>query len=220
MAASAPLGASAAATARKAGSEGSKSSAKKSGKSSAGGAAGGKAVKKSRTCKTCPRFLYECGAKLIDGAPITVYHLFIRVTDQKIGAQPVFRAGPTKDGAPSISGVVGGYLASDSSKSAEEGHTENPSDASDFGTLHAVTQGDYLASIEFSASNKFVEVKETRKNHLPKFAMANGIVNAKKIKYVPTGPNSNSYAMSILKYAGLPRKKPNVKAPGHGMYIL
>ena len=65
-----------------------------------------------------------------------------------------------------------------------------------------------------------VVLRDTNANYNPKLAAAALAIDAKKIKYNPTGPNSNSFAMSIVKKAKLPNKYPNVNAPGAGMNLL
>ncbi len=208
------------ATGRSSGS-GSRSSQSSPGGASRSSAAGGETarrVQRVRTCRTCPRWLYETGAKYIDTTlGVSYYHLFVRATEQRLGLQPVFRAGPSQDGSPSVLGVVSGFTAPDSSKDQEEDHVP---ETGDYGTIEAVSLPEYVASIEFDLHNRFAKVRETNANYTSRFLTCIVLVNQKAIKYEPTGPNSNSFAMTCLAYAKLPVRKPNVRAPGHGMRLL
>ena len=110
-------------------------------------------------------------------------------------------------------------IASDSSKSAEENYAP-AGDGSDYGTIKFQFSPDYLASGEVDPTNRFVTLKDTNQDYNPKLLQGSMMIDAKNIKYEPTGPNSNSFAMSIVRYAGLPRNKPSGAAPGDGMYLL
>ena len=203
------------------GSSGGRSS-QSSGGSSASAGKQAQRAKKSRICKTCPKWRYRVGARYLGGVlGYNWYHLFVVAWDRKTsGLMPTYSAFPSGEGDASILGAIGGMSASDSSKTAEEGHTTDPNDDSDFGTLDYKFSADYLTSGEASPSNKFVTLRDTNANYNTKLITAAMAVDAKKIKYVPTGPNSNSFAMTIVKKAGLPQKHPSIRAPGAGMNLL
>jgi hypothetical protein len=150
------------------------------------------------------------------------YHLFVTAWERNTtGARATYSAFPSNENAsPAISRIVGGMSASDSSKSPKEDHVPSAEDSSDFGTIKFHFSPEYLASGEFSPGNKFVTLKDDNTDYNAKLLAGSMMIDRKNIQYVETGPNSNSFAMSIVRYAGLPKRKPSVNAPGDGIYLI
>ena len=73
---------------------------------------------------------------------------------------------------------------------------------------------------EYTSGNQFVTNEQTDIDHQPDLKGGKDEVNLKKIKYHPTGPNSNSFVPSVLGYASLPTNYPDVNAPGVGVKLL
>jgi hypothetical protein len=120
---------------------------------------------------------------------------------------------------PGYGGRISGAMTSDSSKTAEEGHEPDPADTDDFGYIQASIAADYLTSGEAAASNRFVTLRDTNTNLTAQLLAQAMVIDAKRIRYVAAGPNSNSFAMTIAQKVGLPRNKPSGHAPGSGMSI-
>ncbi|WP_298258215.1 hypothetical protein [uncultured Litoreibacter sp.] len=154
----------------------------------------------------------------------TYYHLFViawnRGGSGASGLKMTFSAFPSHDGNPSVWGAISGASTSDSSKQAEEGHKRDPSNDADMGYIKPEIAPDYYTSGEVALGNKFVTIRDTNANYVPKLLAASSQIGMKRIKYDPTGPNSNSYAMSIVRKAKLPDRKPAVTAPGAGMQLI
>jgi hypothetical protein len=191
--------------------------------SSASSAKGVKKELDRRTCKTCPDWRYEMGMRRLGGVPYvyTYHHLFVVAWNRGgTGMMPTYSAFPSREGGDAgIWGPISGAMQSDSSKSAEEGHTPDARDTSDMGYLKFTFAADYGGSFELAPGNTFVTLKDTNENlNIKLFAESNRI-DARRIKYVPTGPNSNSFAMSVAGGAGLPRRHPPGTAPGAGMQL-
>jgi len=133
---------------------------------------------------------------------------------------PTFSAFPSEQGGDAgIIGPISGAFQSDSSKSVEEGYETDPSDSGDMGYLKFSYAADYLASFEVAPGNQFIILRDTNQDLTAKLFAAATEIDAKRIKYVPTGPNSNSFAMSVAGNVGLPRKHPPGTAPGAGMQL-
>ena len=179
-------------------------------------------MRRGRICKTCPKWRYRVGARYLGTLGVyTWYHLFVVAWDRRsTGLMPTYSAFPSSQGTPGILGLIGGVSTSDSSKEADEGHTADPNDNSDFGTLDYHFSPDYVTSGEADPSNKWTVLRDTNYNYNPRLAAASLAIDAKNIRYDPTGPNSNSFAMSIVRHVGLPNRYPNVSAPGAGMQLL
>lgn len=175
---------------------------------------------KGRTCKTCPQWRYRMGIRQLGSIlGISWHHLFL-VEDER-GRDPIgtHSAFPSKEGDAGAWGPIVGKFTSDSSKPIHENHETDSEDEADMGFLAPKFSPDYYRSGEYSASNRFVLLEERDTSVFSKLvAYADGILK-RRITYVPTGPNSNSYAMSLAEAAGLPRKKPSGDAPGSGMKL-
>lgn len=164
------------------------------------------------------------GIRKLGGVPYVYqwHHLFLTAWNQGgTGAMPTFSAFPSNEGgSPGIGALIGGLSTSDSSKEVEENHTPDPDDADDFGHIKPSFIPDYYTpGGEWAPGNRFVTLRETRNNLTPRLSVEAAKIGAKQIKYVATGPNSNSYAMSLAERVGLPRRKPAGDAPGSGMRI-
>lgn len=199
------------------------SSSRGGGGSSASSAKAYKKEKRRRTCKTCPVWRYEMGIRKLGGVPYIYqwHYLFVVAWNRGgSGALPTYSAFPPSEGVnPGLSGVISGVSTSDSVKNVEEGHVPNPDDSEDFGYLKAHISPDYYVSGEVAPSSRFITLKDTNRNLTAKLAAESMIIDAKRIKYVPTGPNSNSFAMTIAEKSELPRRKPAGDAPGSGMRL-
>jgi hypothetical protein len=200
---------------------GSGSGSSRSG-SSGSGAQTGQAYDNLRFCRTCPQWQYQMGMRQIGSVSgYTYHHLFVIAWDRRdTGRKGTYSAFPSNQNAsPGLSGVIGGMMTSDGSKTVQEEY-QPTGDASDFGTLKFHYSPDYASSGELDYNARFVVLKDTSQDYNPKLIEASNIIDMKNIKYEPTGPNSNSFAMSIVRYAGLPRNKPSGNAPGEGIYLL
>ncbi len=163
------------------------------------------------------------GLRRLGGIPYvyTYHHLFVVAWNRGgTGLMPTYSAFPSTDGGNAgIWGPISGAMQSDSSKSVDEGHVLDPTDSSDMGYLKFTFAADYFASGEVALGNTFVTLKDTSRNLNAQLFAAAQVIDAKRIRYVPTGPNSNSFAMSVAGDAGLPRKHPPGTAPGAGMRL-
>jgi len=146
---------------------------------------------KNRICATCPTWLYQMGANKIDFTLIGIsfYHLFALVIRRTDGATLVARGGPS--GSPD--GSYGKLIATLSSWED---------------SIEAGRPGLTFRDLETSEQNRTLTI----------YSESERIHNL-KLDYAPTGPNSNSFAMSVVEGAGLPALSPVVKAPGKGMRI-
>ena len=178
------------------------------------------AAEKGRTCKTCPQWRYRMGIRQLGSMlGISWHHLFL-VEDER-GRDPIgtHSAFPSKEGDAGILGPLVGKFKSDSSKPIDEDHETDSEDTADMGYLAPQFSPDYYRSGEYSASNRFVVLEERDTSLFFQLEQyAEGILK-RRITYVPTGPNSNSYAMSLAEAAGRPRNKPSGDAPGSGMKL-
>lgn len=127
-----------------------------------------------------------------------------------IGTHSAF---PSKDGDAGAWGPIVGRFTSDSSKPIDKNHETDSEDEPDMGFLVPKFSPDYYRSGEYSASNRFA-VLEQRDAYLfsALVAYADGILK-RRITYVPTGPNSNSYAMSLAEAAACRAKTRPVMRP-------
>lgn len=148
-------------------------------------------------------------------------HLFVVATHRGgTGVMPTYSAFPSNEnGNAGIWGPISGAVQSDSSKSVEEGHPDTPTDSDDMGYLKFTFAADYFASGELDLGNTFVVLRDTPDNLNAQLLSAALAIDARRIRYVATGPNSNSFAMSIAQRAGLPRRHPSGSAPGAGMSL-
>jgi hypothetical protein len=201
-------------------SSGSRGSA---GGSSASSAKGAQMERRRRTCRTCPDWRYEMGMRVLGGVPwvYQYHHLFLVAWNRGgTGMMPTYSAFPSRpDGNPGILGPISGALQSDSSKSADEGHAEDPSNPADMGFIKSDIAADYYVSGEVAPGNRFVTLKDTATNYNPQLVAQSLAMDALRVRYVPAGPNSNTFAMSLAKRVGLPERKPAGDAPGSGMRI-
>lgn len=193
------------------------------GGSSASSAKGAQIERRRRTCKTCPAWRYEMGIRVLGGVPrvYEYHHLFLVAWNRGgTGAMPTYSAFPSlPDGNAGIWGPISGAMQSDSSKSAEEDHVEDPSDTSDMGYIKPEIAADYYVSGEFAVGNRFITLRDTAYNYNPRLVAQSHAMGALRVRYVATGPNSNTFAMSLAKRVGLPERKPAGDAPGSGMRI-
>ena len=200
------------------------SSSRAGGGSSASSGKAYKAAKRRRTCKTCPDWRYEMGIRRLGGVPYVYqwHHLFVTAWNRGgTGIMPTFSAFPSNEnGAAGLLGPLLGSSQSDSSKTVEENYAPNENADGDFGFIKFTPFPDYYSPVgEYDPGNRFVTLLDTKENLTAKLTLASTAISARKIKYVPTGPNSNSFAMSVAERAGLPRKKPAGDAPGSGIKL-
>jgi len=163
------------------------------------------------------------GMRRLGGVPYiyTYSHLFVVATHRGgTGAMPTYSAFPSNQaGDAGILGPLFGAMQSDSSKSVDEGHVPDPQDSSDMGYLQFTFAADYFASYEVAPGNTFVTLRDTTQNLTAQLFSAATAIDARQIRYGATGPNSNSFAMSVAARAGLPARHPAGSAPGSGMRL-
>lgn len=200
------------------------SSSRAGGGSSASSGKAYQAARRRRTCKTCPDWRYEMGIRRLGGVPYVYqwHHLFVTAWNRGgTGIMPTFSAFPSNEnGAAGLLGPILGISQSDSSKSVEEDYEPDDDDDGDFGFIKFTPFPDYYSPVgEYDPSNRFVTLRDTRENLTAQLTAAGAAISARRIKYVATGPNSNSFAMSVAERAGLPRRKPSGDAPGSGIKL-
>ncbi len=204
-----------------AGNRGSEASG--SGSSAHGTVAADQQDRQSRTCATCPEWRYEMGIRQLGGIPYIYawHHLFVLGWNRGGSGTSIstYSAFPSGDGDPGMAGPIFGAMQSDSSKPVDENHNEDPSDSADMGYLQYSYFANYWRSGEYSPTNRFVTLQDTNENLHFDLDVAAKEMDARRIRYVPTGPNSNSFAMSLAERVGLPRRKPSGDAPGSGMSL-
>lgn len=190
-----------------------------------GDAANDRASRIKRSCVTCPEWRYEMGIRKLGGIPYLYswHHLFVVQWNRggNGGTMMTYSAFPSRNGDPGMAGPILGAMASDSSKNVEEGHDvpEAEAKSDDMGYLQFKPSVNYWRSGEYAEDNRFVTLLDTDKNLRNDLIGQGGEIDGKRIRYVPTGPNSNSFAMSLAERVGLPRRKPAGDAPGSGMSI-
>lgn len=204
-----------------AGSRGSEGSG--SGSSAQGTMSADRADRQSRTCATCPEWRYEMGIRQLGAIPFVYswHHLFLLGWNRGGSGNSIstYSAFPSGNGDPGLTGPIFGAMQSDASKPVDEGHEGDAADPADMGYLKFTYFANYWRSGEYSPTNRFVTLRDTDENlHNPLIA-AGTEIDARRIRYVPTGPNSNSFAMSLAERVGLPRNKPSGDAPGSGMSL-
>lgn len=185
-----------------------------------------RAERKKRSCMTCPEWRYEMGIRKLGGVPYLYswHHLFVVQWNRggSGGTMMTYSAFPSRKGNPGIAGPIFGAMQSDSSKTAEEGY-EEPAEGEvaedDMGYLQFKPSLSYWRSGEYAPGNRFVTLRDTDQNMRSDLMAQGNEIDAKRIHYVGTGPNSNSFAMSLAERVGLPRRKPAGDAPGSGMSI-
>ena len=128
-------------------------------------------------------------AKPIDGG-FGSYHLFIVHTNVK-GVQSYYRGGPEFD-----SFIYWGDIVTEYGK-----YVRGTVDWYPKAKSVTVASGSEACGLDAC----FVEHAET--------------IEASNTPYALLGPNSNSVITTLLRDCGLPEEKPNVWAPGWGMYI-
>lgn len=199
------------------GSEGSSATAK--------GQGGDRNERIRRSCKTCPEWRYEMGIRKLGGIPFIYswHHLFLVQWNRGGTGETMmtYSAFPSRDGDAGIVGPILGAMQSDSTKSVEENHPIAGQDAEpdDMGYLEFHHFTDYWRSGEYAPDNRFVTLKDTHENLRGKLLGQGQEIDGRRIRYVATGPNSNSFAMSLAERVGLPRRKPSGDAPGSAMSI-
>ncbi len=203
------------------GSRGSEASG--SGSSAEGTMAADREDRESRTCATCPEWRYEMGIRQLGSVPYvyTWHHLFVLGWNRGGSGNSIstYSAFPSGNGDPGIAGPMFGAMQSDATKSVEEDHEIDPDDPADMGYLQFTYFANYWRSGEYSPTNRFVTLSDTDENlHMP-LINAGTEIDERRIRYVATGPNSNSFAMSLAERVGLPRRKPSGDAPGSGMSL-
>ncbi|MDP0925657.1 hypothetical protein Q0601_00580 [Paracoccus onubensis] len=168
----------------------------------------------------CPKWKYEIGANHIGGAlGREYYHLFVRVTDLMNLSSPTYRAGPSADGQPAISGVIMGTMTPDSVVTPNEDY-ESSDDELSLGYILPTIFNNFPGSLEDTGVAIFGEAVILDKDHNLGLTQHSQEIADKKIKYVPTGPNSNSYATTIVNEEGIGAEPPDCWAPGAGVSLL
>ena len=172
----------------------------------------------------CPKWKYEIGANLLGEAlGRSYYHLFVRVTDMLSLATPTYRAGPSKSPtqSPSFSPIVMGGLTPDATVTPNENYEvpEND-DGSSYGYIVSSYWSDFRQSVENTGYQIFGAAVELDMDHNPALTRHSHTIDAKKIEYAPTGPNSNSFATTIVNEESIGAKPPDVWAPGQGIDLI
>lgn len=178
-----------------------------------------------RSCKTCPEWRYEMGIRKLGGIPFVYswHHLFLVQWNRggTGGTMMTYSAFPSGQGDAGIAGPIFGAMQSDSSKGVDENHPDAGADAEadDMGYLQFQPFMNYWRSGEYAPDNRFVTLRDTHEDLRNKLMEQGWEIDGRRIRYVPTGPNSNSFAMSLAERVGLPRRKPSGDAPGSGMSV-
>lgn len=169
----------------------------------------------------CPRWKCEVGANLI-GKQIgrEYYHLFVRVTDLISLATPTYRAGPSADGQPSLVGIATRLAVPETAKTPEENYEASEDDRVSYGYIRVDLYDSFDSSIENTGYAIFGDAKELDINHNPGLVRHSQTIDGKKIRYRPLGPNSNSYAMTIVNEESIGVTAPDVWAPGKGIDLI
>lgn len=194
------------------------------GTSSGGGDAGmPPELSGGRTCRTCPEWRYVMGIRKLGGVPFLYswHHLFVIAWNRGgDGAMPTYSAFPSnQNGDPGVIGPLVGAATSDSSKPVDRDHQAEAGDQADMGHLQFAYAASFARSGEYAPGNRYVVLSDMNRN-LTGALMAEGqAIDAMRIRYVATGPNSNSFAMSLAERVGLPRRKPAGDAPGSGIKL-
>ncbi len=174
-----------------------------------------------RTCLTCPKWRYRMGIRQLGSVlGISWHHLF--VVEDEVGrrSMPTYSAFPSvENGDPGMLGPILGKYTSDSSKDVEDDHVTDPEDESDMGYLRPQFAHDYYRSGEYDPTNRFVVLDERDASLGMAMLRYCDVIEARRITYEATGPNSNSFAMSLAEAVGLPRRKPSGDAPGSGITL-
>lgn len=202
------------------GSRGSGSNSNSSGSNDAGMPA---ELSGGRTCHSCPDWRYVMGIRRLGGVPYLYswHHLFLIAWNRGgTGAMPTYSAFPSHpDGDAGVLGPLKGASTSDSSKPVEAGHETDPADSGDMGYLQSAHAADFARSGEYAPDNRYVILRDMNRDLGTELMAQSRAMDAMRIRYVPTGPNSNSFAMSLAERVGLPRRKPEGDAPGSGIKI-
>lgn len=176
----------------------------------------------SRTCSTCPEWRYLMGIRYLDTVfGVTYHHLFMVQWNcgGSGGNTSTFSAFPTQTGNAGLMGPFRGMFTSDSSKDIDEDHEYDPEDPSDYGYIRYDFASSYFRSGEYREDNRFRGLRDTPDDLFFELDRAGQAMSERRIRYVPTGPNNNSFAMSLAERVGLPTRKPTGDAPGSGMSI-
>lgn len=171
-----------------------------------------------RTCRRCPEWRYLMGIRKLGGIPAIYswHHLFLIAWNRGgTGAMPTYSAFPSQpQGDPGAWGPLFGASTSDSSKPVTQEHQPDPEDEGDMGYIKPAPIVDFTRSGEYAPGNRYVVLRDQTPNLRADLVKNMQQIEKMRIRYVATGPNSNSFAMSLAERVGLPRRKPAGDAPG------
>ena len=171
-----------------------------------------------RSCLRCPEWRYVMGIRKLGGIPAVYswHHLFLIAWNRGgTGAMPTYSAFPSQpEGDPGAWGPLRGAATSDSSKPVTPQHQPDPADDSDMGYIKPAPVADFTRSGEYAPGNRYVVLRDQNPDLRADLDSHMQQIAEMRIRYVATGPNSNSFAMSLAERTGLPRRKPAGDAPG------
>lgn len=87
-------------------------------------------------------------------------------------------------------------------------------------TISLFIESFFPISIEDTGQEIFGSAVELDVDHNPALTRHSRAIDRKRIEYVPTGPNSNSFATTIINKERIDAKPPNVWAPGQGIDLI